>query len=223
MAIGDELSFQRGGYDVEPPELVQRNIAIGAHLWAAAQFFFFGAFVFVFFYLRELNSSGLWHPAKVDAPTGTGVVILACVLAAAAVYWVGMRALRAGREDRWRMAATATALLALAALAVQCVQWAALDFGPGGSGFASVFVAWTAFYAGFGLLGALYTLETTLVTSLRARRQAPGRVVAHAGAAGAGDAGAAAVTGVGAQAFAVTWYLLALVEVVAFLLLYVVG
>jgi heme/copper-type cytochrome/quinol oxidase subunit 3 len=220
---GDELSFQRGGYDVEPPELLRRNISVGTHLWAAAYVFFFGSFVFVFFYLRELNSSGLWHPSKIDAPTGTGVVILVCVLASAAVYRLGMRELQAGREDTWRRAATVTLVLVLAALAVQCIQWATLSFGPGGNGFASVFVAWTGFYVGVGILGAIYMLVTTLVTSHRARRQAPGRVVAHAGAAGAGDAGAAALTAVGAQSFAVIWYLLALVQVVTFVLLYLVG
>jgi heme/copper-type cytochrome/quinol oxidase subunit 3 len=189
----------------------------------AAQVFFYGAFVFVFFYLRELNSSGLWHPAKIHAPTGTGVVILVCILLAAAVYWVGMRALRAGREETWRLAAAITLVLALAALGVQCYQWAALSFGPGGNGFASVFVAWTGFYAGIGLLGALYMLETTLVTSHRARRLPPSLVVAPAEAERTGDAGAGAVTVVAAQAFAATWYLLAIVEVTAFVLLYLVG
>lgn len=220
---GDELSFQRGGYHVEPPELVQRNISIGAHLWAAALVFFFGGFVFTFFYLRELNSSGLWHPDKVHAPTGTGVVIVACVVASAVVYWVGMRALQAGREDTWRVAAAVTLALMLAALGVQCYQWAALSFGPGGNGFASVFVGWTGFYVGFGLLGAMYMLETTLATSLRARRRPPGLVVAPAEADARGDAGAGAVAVATAQAFAVVWYLLTIVAIVAFVLLYLVG
>lgn len=217
----DELESQRGGYYVEPPELLARNLGAGVRLFVAAQLFFFGAFLFAYFYLRELNASNMWHPPAVKAPVGQGAAILACIAVSAAVYWLSILALRRRGEAAWRLGAGITLLLALAALGIQCYEWATLDFGPGGGGFASVFIAWTGFYAAVGLLGGIYWIETTLATSVRHRGRKPGPVVAAAEAPG-GASGARAVLVPSAEAAGVNWYFLALVEVVTFVLLYIV-
>ena len=218
----DELDAQRGGYYVEPPELLARNLGVGARLFVAAQIFFFGGFLFAYVYLRELNSSGMWHPGKVHAPVGLGIAITACVVAATIVHGGAIAALRSRGEAAWRPGAALALALALVALGLQCYEWATLGFGPGSGGFASVFVTWTGFYAAFGLLGGMYWLETTLATSIRQRHYEPGLVVASAEAP-AGARGARSVLAPSAEAAAVNLYLLAVVAVVMFVLLYVVG
>ena len=56
-----DSTMHRGRGDmVEPPELIARNLYVGARIWAASVAFFFIAFLFAFFYLRALNSNGIW-------------------------------------------------------------------------------------------------------------------------------------------------------------------
>lgn len=224
MADGtDQLAFQTAGYLAEPPELLDRNIRVGVRLLVAAMVSFFGAFLFSFFYLRELDARSVWHPAAVKVPLGSGIAILACVLASALLTWLGVLALEARGERAWRPAAAGGHLLALAALAIQCVQWARLGFGPGSGAYASVFIGWTGFYAGVGLLSALYWRQTTLATSIRHRSvSARGQVVSVAGEPGS-ERGFKARMGGEVRAFAFYWYFLAGVEVVTFVLLYVVA
>ena len=80
---------------------------------------------------------------------------------------------------------------------LQCVQWAILGFGPGDGGYASVYLGWTGFFTIF-LLGALYWLETIFAAAVRTRV-----------APQLGD-------------FGIFWTTLGLVELAAFILLYVV-
>lgn len=218
----DELESPHGGYYVEPPELLARNLNVGARLFIAAQIFFYGGFLFAFFYLRELNTGGMWHPDRVDAPVGWGAAISACVVASALVSGAAIAAMRRRNDAAWRPGAAVALALGVAALALQCIEWATLGFGAGDGGFASVFVAWTGFYMAFGLLGGLYWLETTLATSIRHRGEAPGLVVAAAEAP-AGARGTKALTAPSAEAATINLYFLAVVSVVMFILLYVVG
>ena len=60
-----------------------RNLRIASQLWASATVFFFFAFLFAYFYLRSLNSQGLWHPHHVQVPVGLGTAITACVVLSA--------------------------------------------------------------------------------------------------------------------------------------------
>lgn len=186
---------------VEPPELAARNLAVGARLWAAAQCFFFVAFLFAFFYLRALDSNGVWrgwphhHP---HASRAFGIAIVVCVLASAGVAWLGTRT-----PASWRLAGLVSLLLGLTAIALQAAQFSSLGFGPTDGGYASVFVGWTGLFAAFAL-GAMYWLTTLLTGSRRARE--PG--VLHAAAA---------------RAFSFVWTTLAAIELAAFVLLYFVA
>jgi heme/copper-type cytochrome/quinol oxidase subunit 3 len=183
----------------EPPELERRIVHLGSILLAAATAFFFIAFLFAFLYLRALNSNGLWGGWKphhhVQASLGLGIAILVCLL-------VGVAAARAALllPTFWRPAAGATLLLGLAAIALQCWQWAHLGFGPTDGGYASVYLGWTGFFTIF-VLGAMYWLETILVTAVRTRVAAAEVAPQLAG-------------------FGVFWTMLGLVEIAAFVLLF---
>jgi hypothetical protein len=81
-----------GFVELTETELLLRNVRVGSRIWAAAQAFFFMAFLFAFFYLRALNSNGIWRgwPHHYPQPSlAFGIVIMLCVVAAAAIAWVG--------------------------------------------------------------------------------------------------------------------------------------
>jgi heme/copper-type cytochrome/quinol oxidase subunit 3 len=188
----------------EQPELLLHNLRVGSRIWASALAFFFISFLFAFFYLRALNSNGLWrgwpNTPKPHPSLAFGVAILICVLASAAIA----RAAVVLPPGRWRLATIAALLLALAAIGLQSAQFASLGFGPTDGGYASVFVGWTGLFA-LVLLGMVYWLGT---------------VVADVGRAAGSTAGleAAAV-----EAVSFVLIVLAVVELAAFILLYIVA
>lgn len=219
---GQEIAFQSVGYEAEPPELMARNINVGVRLLCAAMVSFFGAFLFAYVYLKERDQEAVWRPAAVKVPIGTGVAVLACVLVSALLTAIAVDALRRRGEGAWRGPAAIGLLLIYAALGVQCYQWASLPFGPGSGPYASVFVTWTGFYGGVALLSSIYWLQTMLAGSIRHREVPPGPVVSVAGQPG-GEGALSARIDVEAQSFAFYWYFLAGVQVVTFLLLYIVA
>jgi heme/copper-type cytochrome/quinol oxidase subunit 3 len=196
-----DTTLYSGSDGVEPPELLARNVRVGARIWAASIGFFFVAFFFAFLYLRALDTNGLWRGWPPHTPTpsmGFGVAILVCVLASAAVArWSATL----GRE-RWRAGAIAALVLALVAVVLQCIQFSSLGFGPTDAGYASVFVGWTGLFALF-LFATAYWIAT-VVADVSGDRATP-------------EFQAAAIDGV-----SFVLIVLAGVEVVAFILLYLV-
>ena len=184
----------------EPPALEARLVSVGSYLLSAATGFFFVAFLFAFFYLRALNSNGLWGGPKpghhVPVPTGGGVAVLVCVLVSVALVWVARRDL-AGSGKTWWAAIVAALLVGLASIAIQCWQYTDLGFGTEEGGYASVYLGWTGFFAIFSF-GAMLWLETIAAT---ARRQGTRPTADLA-------------------SFAVFWTTLGVVQIVAFILLY---
>jgi heme/copper-type cytochrome/quinol oxidase subunit 3 len=222
--VAEQSSPSAGGRDlyfVEPPEVLARNITVGVRLLAGAVVSFFGSFLFAYVYLRERDSAHVWRPAGVKVPTGTGVAVLACIVAAVAVTAAALVLLRRGNEGAWRLATALSQLLALAALAIQCYQWAVLDFGPGKGPYASVFVAWTGFYGGIALTSAMYWTQTALSTSFRHRARDADRaqVVAVSGMPG-GEGALRSRLEAEAQSLTFFWCTIGAVEVVTFALLY---
>jgi heme/copper-type cytochrome/quinol oxidase subunit 3 len=186
---------------IEQPEVEARVLRVGSYLLAAAIAFFFVAFLFAFLYLRALNNNGLWGGGKpghhVHAALTAGIVILVCIVASVALAQL------AARAAQWRLPAGGVALgLGLVAVGVQCWQYTALGFGPGDGGYASVYLGWTGFFTIF-VFGALLWLEAILASAIRA---GVGGVKLDADAA----------------SFALIWTMLGLVEVAAFILLFVV-
>ena len=176
-----------------------------SYLLASATAFFFISFLFAFFYLRALNTNGLWGGGKpghhVHAAMTVGIIVLVSVLASTALLRVALMQLRA--RAAWRTAALVSLLLGLVAVAVQIWQYTDLGFGPGDGGYASVCLGWTGFFS-IILLVAMLRLETILAST---RRLVAGPGVSHE----AEVAGLSIVVNV-----------LALVEIAAFVLLYVV-
>jgi heme/copper-type cytochrome/quinol oxidase subunit 3 len=94
-----------------------------------------------------------------------------------------------------RRAGWAALVLGLVAVAVQCWQYTDLGFGPGDGGYASVYLGWTGFFTIF-VFFAMVWLEMLLVGGRRT----------------AADLGA----------FTRVWTTLGIVEIAAFVLLFVV-
>jgi hypothetical protein len=156
--------------EIEPPDILARNLVVGARLAAAAQAFALLSFVFAYLYLRALNSNGNWRPkhAHIDPSAGLGVALAVCLVVCALAYALGVRRLGVGTEAAWRRGASVALLAGLAAFGVIIAQFAAISFGPTSGGYASVFIGWHALYA-LNLLLVLYWLETLVAQSLRTR------------------------------------------------------
>jgi heme/copper-type cytochrome/quinol oxidase subunit 3 len=113
---------------------------VGARLALGGLTFVFGAFVFAFFYLRSLNSHGMWYPAGFHPPQlWSGTLIMAFVVSSAVVQSIVLQGLKAGHKAPWMAGASLALALGLAAVGVQLWQLTNEPFFPGSSGFASVF------------------------------------------------------------------------------------
>jgi heme/copper-type cytochrome/quinol oxidase subunit 3 len=191
---------------IEHPDVEARIISIGAYLGAAATAFFFIAFLFAFFYLRALNTNGLWGGGKpghhVHPALTVGIIVLVCVLASVVLTRVSLSALRAQKPHARGVAVGALAL-GLVAVAVQCWQYTDLGFGPGDGGYASVYLGWTGFYTILAFV-VLMWLEILLASARSSGEMRPGRLEADV------------------ASFSIVWTMLGIVEVAAFILLFLV-
>jgi heme/copper-type cytochrome/quinol oxidase subunit 3 len=185
-------------------ELQARNLWAGGRLLVAAMAFVFIALVFAFYYLRQLNIQGLWRPAHVHPPLTFGLAILACILASVIVYWLGTRNVRV-LDRRWLWPATAALALALTTLVLIGFEIPDAGFRPTDGAYASVFFAWTGFYA-FAVFGGAFYMETLVARGLRLRTQADPVVLTAE-----------------VEAFGIYWYFIALMTILTFVLLYVVA
>jgi len=114
---------------------------VGARLAIGALTFGFGAFVFAFFYLRSTDSFRMWYPVGFQAPQlWAGTLIMGLVVVSAAVQFIALRQIKAGRKSPWIASASIALVLGLGAIGIQIWQLLNLPFYPGSSGFASVFV-----------------------------------------------------------------------------------
>jgi heme/copper-type cytochrome/quinol oxidase subunit 3 len=150
-------------------ELVPANLAVGSRLLAAATVFAFMGPAFAFFYLRSLNSNGMWRPNGVHPPQTYGAAVVVLLVASAVALTI------APRTSRWPVAVALSLVLGLAGVGVQCVEYTQLGFGPMSGGYASVFLGWTSLTAVFTLATMLW-LETLLAYGLR-HSDAPPSVV----------------------------------------------
>ena len=87
----------------EPPVVMERNLFVASRLWSSSLVFFFFAFLFAYFYLRTLDSHGLFKPKGVDAPQAWGAAVAICVVASAALLSWGAADQRADRRPLWRL------------------------------------------------------------------------------------------------------------------------
>ena len=157
----DRTSEEAGFYH----EAALNGAWTGSRLAIGGLSFLFGTFVFAYFYLRSLNSSGRWMGSAWRQPSVIeGTVIMLLVLTSAGVHYAALQQIKAGRKTVWQTGAVIALLLGLAAVVMQIIQLLFLPFWPGSSGYASVYVG---FYPVFlvVLLGAMVWLEMLLMRS----------------------------------------------------------
>jgi heme/copper-type cytochrome/quinol oxidase subunit 3 len=139
----------------------------GARLAVGGLSFGFGAFVFAYFYLRSLNSHGLWHPAGFKGPQPwAGTVVMGLIVVSAAIQFVALQRIKAGHKGAWQGGAAVALVLGLGAIGVQVWELLNLPFFPGSAGFASVFVGTTPVFL-VVVFGAMVWLEILLARAAR--------------------------------------------------------
>jgi heme/copper-type cytochrome/quinol oxidase subunit 3 len=137
----------------------------GSRLAIGGLTFLFACFIFSYFYLRSINSSGRWQGSGYVPPSlWMGTTIMALAVVSAGVHYFGLQRIKAGNKSTWQVDGLTAMALGLAAVALQIYQLTNLPFVPGTSGYSSVF---TGFYAVFLTvqLAALVWLEILLARS----------------------------------------------------------
>jgi heme/copper-type cytochrome/quinol oxidase subunit 3 len=128
-----------------------------------------------------------------------------------AVVWdVARREVAAGTESRWRTGSIAALGFGVLVVVAQALEWATISFKTYQGGWAAVFWGWTAVFLLFWL-GALYWMETLVAQSLRNPPAA-----AREGTAGS------ELLRPSADSCVVFLYTLAVIEAIAYVLLYLV-
>jgi hypothetical protein len=116
----------------------------GARLTIGALSFVFGAFGFAYFYLRSLNSHGMWHPAGFVGPQAwAGATVMGLIVASAAIQTIVLQLIKAGHKRPWQVGAAIAFVFGLGAIGLQVWQLLKLPFYPGSAGYASVFTGAT--------------------------------------------------------------------------------
>jgi heme/copper-type cytochrome/quinol oxidase subunit 3 len=137
----------------------------GSRLAIGGLSFLFGSFVFAYFYLRSLNSSGRWHGSGFVQPSvAMGTIIIAIIVVSAVVQTLVLQRIKAGNKRAWQAGALVALILGLVAVALMIIQLLNLPFPPGSSGFSSVFVGTTPVYLAI-VLAVMVWLETLLMRS----------------------------------------------------------
>jgi heme/copper-type cytochrome/quinol oxidase subunit 3 len=137
----------------------------GSRLAIGGLCFLFGAFVFAYFYLRSINSSGRWQGSGYVHPSMVmGTVIMLCVLVSAGIHWTALQQIKAGNKTLWVWGALAALGLGVAAVVLQIIELLNLPFLPGSSGYSSVFVGTYPVFLTVVLVAMIW-LETLLARS----------------------------------------------------------
>ena len=199
-----------GDARAEDVRAVAINIGVGVRLLASGVAFVFVSFVFAFFYLRAVNSNGLWRPSHVKPLPGYGIAVLVCIVGAAVLFDLARRSVVAGTERNWRAASLGALTLGVLAVVAQLVDYHEIHFHTAGGGYASVFWGWTLVFL-VCWVGALYWIETLVAQSLRHPPASPRE----------GTAGSELLPP-SADGCLVYLYTLVGIEVIAFVLLYLV-
>jgi len=187
----------------------------GTRLALGGLSFGFGAFIFAFFYLRSLNSHGLWY-----TPPGPkiwlGSLIMGLIVVSALLQTLVLQRIKAGHKGIWIQGAVVALAAGLAAISLQIYQLCSLSFWPGSSGFASVFTGFCPVYVAVAFC-VLVWLEMLImrcraIPEISFVEQPPTYAEAFAV-----QRFQAALSG-----FTVTWNYMAVVAIVAWILFYLV-
>jgi heme/copper-type cytochrome/quinol oxidase subunit 3 len=207
---GLSIHADPGAARAEDVRVVASNIAIGSRLLASGLAFLFMAYLFAYFYLKTVNSNGLWRPKHVQPVQGYGVAVLVLTIGCAVLFDVARRHLAAGTESRWRSGSLTALGAGLLVVVAQALEYATITFKTDDGGWASVFWGWTVVLLLFWL-GALYWIETLVAQSIRRPAAAPRQ----------GTAGTELLRP-SADAAVVYLYTLSIIELISYILLYLV-
>ncbi len=174
-----------------------RNTTFGIRLFIGADASFFLAFVFAYLYLKTIDTPDLWMGTSNGGSLLLGGIGAGALLVGAAGVWLGVRGLREGTAERWRMGAAIAVLTGVVALVAIAWQLATIGYNP--SGYDSVLIGWNA------ALGLHLLVVTPLLVGSVLERRGPGPISA------AGLASVAAVAWV--------WAFLAAIGLLGFILL----
>jgi heme/copper-type cytochrome/quinol oxidase subunit 3 len=142
------------------------NLTIGVRLAASATAFMFMSFLFAFFYLRAVNSNGLWRPKSVEPVQSWGIAVLVLMILSAVVFDLARREVVSGNEQRWRSGAITALVLGILVIVAQGLEYATISFKTDQGGWAAVFWGWTLVQLLFWLF-AVYWVETLVAQTLR--------------------------------------------------------
>ena len=166
LTAGLSIHADPGAARADDVRQLTGNLTIGVRLLCSATAFLFISFLFAFFYLRAVNSNGLWRPKGVEPVQSWGIAVVVLMILAAVVFDVARRAVVSGTEPRWRSASVTALVLAVLVIAAQGLEWSAISFKTWQGGWAAVFWGWTAVQLLFWL-GAVYWVETLVAQTLR--------------------------------------------------------
>jgi heme/copper-type cytochrome/quinol oxidase subunit 3 len=186
------------------------NLTIGSRLFASGAAFLFVSFLFAFFYLRAVNSNGLWRPKGVTPVQSWGIAVLVLTILSTAAFDLARRHVVGGIEPRWRSGSIAALALAVLVVVAQGVEYATITFRTDQGGWAAVFWGWTLAQLLFWL-GAIYWIETMVAQTLR-RPPASARE----------GTGGTELLRPSADACMVYLYTMSAVAIIAYILLYLV-
>jgi heme/copper-type cytochrome/quinol oxidase subunit 3 len=142
------------------------NLMIGSRLVASGTAFVFMSFLFAFFYLRAVNSNGLWRPKSVTPVQSWGIAVLVLTILSTVAFDLARREVVGGTEPRWRSGSMAALALSVLVVVAQGLEYATITFKTDQGGWAAVFWGWTLVQLLFWL-GGVYWIETMVAQTLR--------------------------------------------------------
>lgn len=199
--------------ELEHPHLAGRTQWVGSRVLGACVGFYFLGFAFAYVYLKTLNINNHWqHGHRVDPSTIVGLIEMLLVLAAAAACLVAVASLRREEWQRWHSMIGLSALGLLAAAAVTLIQIVNPGFPYAASAYATVFVGWS------WSLVVIYLVMTYYLATLFAQSQrVPPRTTTDAD-----DLTSPPAVITAAEAVQIVLLVVAVIEVIAWVLLYLV-
>lgn len=201
-------------------EQLHHDMGLGA-IWTGSRLIIgsttmlFAGIAFAFFYLKSLDTHGLFDPHGQTASTLVGSVILGLVVVSAFISNYSTWRLKKGYSFDWQVGSVISLLLGLLAVGLQIWELTRLNFLPGASGYAGVYIAFVPIYSGVMFL-SMYWLETLVARSIRARK-----ALAQDGGAGLSKLPMAENFRASVDAFNYFWNFMVLISVIFFIIFYV--
>jgi len=166
LAAGLSIKSDPGAARADDVRQLTGNLTIGSRLFASGVAFLFISFLFAFFYLRAVNSNGLWRPKGVEPVQIWGIAVLLFMILSAVAFDYARRVLVGAAEPQWRTWSIVALVCGILVVVFQGIDYAAITFKTDQGGWASVFWGWTVVQLLFWL-GAVYWMETLVAQTIR--------------------------------------------------------